>query len=984
MQSIKKGILFLTFAVFLTAGFALNISGETASVREDSTYLGRTYNTEFDRMFDDFERSTIQGIDGTTLDSATANGTDSIITDYHLSVPYDSASMTTADEAIYKVGSNANSTGTFNYLVFELRGREGATINDLMLTFRYDDQHSLIDVPFTDLLDPDYQPLPELTDTYQTYVIDVAGSLSGEQYVHNTTGDTIDAGTAFQGIHLHQDSTSTGSGVLDLDMVYLSNEVNPDYADTTSYSLLDNFERDEVSEGGDNVYWRDSVGQIIGKHLALNGMTAQASYESTGAANEDLAYDNVVFNLRGESGGEDLNITPLYDDNGTTVEGTTTLLSAVQGPDAQTLPAVGTDFTGFVVNFDNTSWAKDVIGFKLETIGTESDMIYVDSVFFTNMEYTPEVVVDTYPTLNPNELLKFDDFERDTLGATAVYDANNSTALDRGFDYIISYAGIDYQSVTNGDLVFDAEAADTHMQYSVKSNARVNDDAYDYVVFKVKGENGASLNDFRFNTIATDDSTSPVVWGHSELYSAQGLQTPQFGDDYPHMSGDYMHLIVDITETGLTENIAGFNLYYSGSGQLHIDDIYFANSQEPQLDMENRMVFEDFERTEVSPDPANYDNFWFDAGNASIVDGALKLDATGGQHTYYRTAAYPNNVDNPLPYLHLRMKGATDTTLDSFRMNIIPEEVDRYYNAGELVDPDGNVLPALTTEYQDYIIDLEKSNLLVAAEGYSLNFGSWDSGELFIEETGFVGNVQTISDVETNLSNVDIYDPVTEIALIDVNNNISDIDVDYGTSETDVTAALPSTTTIEDDAGDTYDVDLTWTIDNYDGNVSTSYIATGSFSLPDGVEQTDPETPLEVTATINVLEDPNANPELDSVDVNDDVSDIEVDHGTSEEDATANLADTITIEDTDGETHEVTLTWTIENYDSQTPGDYTATATFTLPDGVDSNSNIDESLTATITVLEDSGMSTGAIAGIITGAVALISGFIVYAVFFKK
>ncbi|MFW6216505.1 MAG: lactate/malate family dehydrogenase, partial [Desulfohalobiaceae bacterium] len=188
-----------------------------------------------------------------------------------------------------------------------------------------------------------------------------------------------------------------------------------DYADTADYALIDLFEREDVAEAADHVWWRDSVGSIIGKHLALNGMSNQASYESTGAANEDSDYDNVVFTIRGESGDEDLTITPLYDDNGSTSEGTGVLLSELEGPDEETLPAIGTDFTGFVVNFDHNAWDKDVIGFKLETVSGDSDMVYVDSIFFTNMEFEPEIVEDTYPTIDPEDILKFDDFERDSL-----------------------------------------------------------------------------------------------------------------------------------------------------------------------------------------------------------------------------------------------------------------------------------------------------------------------------------------------------------------------------------------------------------------------------------------------------------------------------------------------------------------------------------------------------------------------------------------
>jgi uncharacterized repeat protein (TIGR02543 family) len=65
-----------------------------------------------------------------------------------------------------------------------------------------------------------------------------------------------------------------------------------------------------------------------------------------------------------------------------------------------------------------------------------------------------------------------------------------------------------------------------------------------------------------------------------------------------------------------------------------------------------------------------------------------------------------------------------------------------------------------------------------------------------------------------------------------------------------------------------------------------------------------------------------------------DVANVEVDYGTVEDDAIAALAATTTIEDSDGVTHTVDLSWTIADYDGNIARDYTATGTFMLPEGV--------------------------------------------------
>jgi uncharacterized repeat protein (TIGR02543 family) len=82
-----------------------------------------------------------------------------------------------------------------------------------------------------------------------------------------------------------------------------------------------------------------------------------------------------------------------------------------------------------------------------------------------------------------------------------------------------------------------------------------------------------------------------------------------------------------------------------------------------------------------------------------------------------------------------------------------------------------------------------------------------------------------------------------------------------------------------------------------------------------------------------------------------DVADVEVDYGTVEDDAIAALAVTTTIEDSDGATHTAALSWTIADYDGNIAGDYTATGTFVLPEGVyQADPAMSLEVTATVTV----------------------------------
>jgi len=64
------------------------------------------------------------------------------------------------------------------------------------------------------------------------------------------------------------------------------------------------------------------------------------------------------------------------------------------------------------------------------------------------------------------------------------------------------------------------------------------------------------------------------------------------------------------------------------------------------------------------------------------------------------------------------------------------------------------------------------------------------------------------------------------------------------------------------------------------------------------------------------------------------VKPVTVQEGTSAADAVAALPATTTITDADGATHSVDLTWKIDGYHGDEPGDYDATATFSLPANV--------------------------------------------------
>ncbi|MFN2396329.1 MAG: phosphodiester glycosidase family protein [Bacteroidales bacterium] len=103
------------------------------------------------------------------------------------------------------------------------------------------------------------------------------------------------------------------------------------------------------------------------------------------------------------------------------------------------------------------------------------------------------------------------------------------------------------------------------------------------------------------------------------------------------------------------------------------------------------------------------------------------------------------------------------------------------------------------------------------------------------------------------------YDPQFAVNNITNIDPVDDISVPQGTSKEDALSLLSTHTTITDSFNQEYEVELQWSSDDYDGDIPGNYQALGVFELPEGVEQTDPPTPLEVTAAITVEEGTDIN-----------------------------------------------------------------------------------------------------------------------------
>ena len=194
---------------------------------------------------------------------------------------------------------------------------------------------------------------------------------------------------------------------------------------------------------------------------------------------------------------------------------------------------------------------------------------------------------------------------------------------------------------------------------------------------------------------------------------------------------------------------------------------------------------------------------------------------------------------------------------------------------------------------------------------------------------------------------LDQVEVVQETAVIASINPVDDLSVSYGTSEAFVLDELQPSTTILDSFGNSHLVGLDWSVEGYDAFSPGDYPATGSFSLPEGVNQSDPETPLEVSAMVTVRK-----PYLVSILP---VEPLEVAYGTELAEVITLLPETtVLISSYEGLTYTVTLDWSVENYDAFTAGDYTAMGTFELPEELDQpDPPLELEVTAVVTVQPD-------------------------------
>ncbi|MFA6800609.1 MAG: InlB B-repeat-containing protein [Acholeplasmataceae bacterium] len=655
-------------------------------IPDSSDYAGRVFNGDFDQLINDFQSTTL------TSTNFSLSGIDA--EQPYVSVGYSKGIASNPDDSIWKqAGSQNSASAAFQYLVLRLRGFSGASINDLSIGFRLDDNHEVLIVPFVETLDPDLQEnTTELSSVWYNYVISLTDTLDGRVFVGKTGYSDVPASGVLVGFHL-MNTTENGSGVLEVKDAFYAKTPNPVYP----------YEGSDYSQNRD--YWFVTGGKTVGTYVNIE---ADGYYGEYLTENADVANTHLVLKVKQSNPGvvsvANLGLQPIFADG---TEGDEVALSTIEG-----LPEfLGSGWTNLTIPFASLDDGSHVIaGYKL--INHNGTSLAISQSF---LSYLGDYTDVNYPLLDMENSLIFDNFNRESLGASAGYTLDNQVAIDNGFGYIISYSGILASQLTDGVLTLDSTGGD-YVSYKAQSITKANQNEYRYLVLKYKLNDSGSLNDLRIAQINSSDTSGATVYAN-QWQAGLGLSSiPEDMNSYPYVDGEWTYLVVDLVLTeGYSTDFYGFDIYYTGSS-ISFDAIFFANPI-TDVDQSSAFVWADFEGLTVDTSAqgqVSENQYWvnvYDSPATIVADGeenqALQIDGTG-------YAQYHTGTKGSGRYFAFDLKVTTIGVLESFRMSTGANDA-LWAKDGSLILSNGAAMVVNNDgEWHHYVIDLTVSGLPIS------------------------------------------------------------------------------------------------------------------------------------------------------------------------------------------------------------------------------------------------------------------------------
>lgn len=655
----------------------------------------RDYNPAFDTMVDDFSGETSTGTLSDTgatyqskpylkvaLHSKWDEGTTS---DSERMVP------TTPDRAIYKMATGTYDLVSMDAIGFRVRLAKGSTpiaLSNLIFGCRGADTVQVYPINLANAVDADSSPLEEIGYEYKDLMISVKNSVDDNVMYANPDGtaSSLQVTSTMLGFHLY--ATGDFKGDIEIEEVFAIKG--------STRTVIDNFNRATVGNGLENAYWAGSTGTIEGRSAVINegGSYKVSKADATPAA-------NVALSVKGDSTG--LKVTPVKA-NGD--EGTAVAWSELKDSEGKALPTIlKNTYASYVVDIEKSGLGSDVVGVKLSST-TE---VSVNKVFLTDLV---DVVAQDYPAIERTGV--FDNFNRTQNSFTSDWDASatDPIVVNAGLNGCVSYNGAELISIGNGALKLGA--TDDYINFVEGSKTGV--EGAKYLVFRMKTE--GTLDNFR---IMVDNMSQPVYF--NDWYAAPGTLSKD--TPYVDSASGYSLYVIDLEESGLGSMKDQITFFYTGTADLFIDEVFYANDMSRE--------------TEVV--------------SAKLNEADLVADFSTGDYVYVGNC-YVGDSD----IVAVTLKGDGETTLEAIRFELGGKQA--WFKDG-IVDVHGDLIDyttALPTEDVTYYIPLRANGLEKGDGTLHIHAGAYNGikGSLTITALGtynYVPNTKVVMAENKEVSN---------------------------------------------------------------------------------------------------------------------------------------------------------------------------------------------------------------------------------------
>ncbi len=516
--------------------------------------ITRNYDERFDTIIEDFSGDSLLGTtDGATHKAYLREVVDSNLESFQI----------TPDSAIYKMasatfGGDKTLIGQSS-INFKMRVASGKlSIKDLILGIRPSDDNSghVYPINLGEALDSEQETLPELTNEFQTISVSVSESVGDEDTLFPET--QLKVLSEATGFHLYVKSGIEVSAVIEIAEV--------SYSKGDSTVIIDDFNRSTIT-GNPNVYWgptdcADAV--LVRKGVEIsNGK----KYTTPVLNEKQRGYSHIVFEALGDMSGSSVEVA--YDDAANTVK-TLAFKDLKAKTDNAVVNTVDGIFAPIAIDLSTFAGPADA---NIKTVTIKNDgknELMIANVFGTSFE---EPVLDKkYPNINAESAVTFDNFERDIASLDSDWDASaaNEKNIAAGINGFVSYSNGANISTSGGALHLPGvtEGYDEVTIGSTHTFAGAQ-----YIVFSIKGEEGADLSTFRFEM-----GSATAIWFNSAM-AMEGVKT--YGDANfasPYVTEDgYTWYVVDLNYHNVQAGDL-INIYYSGEKAISISSIFYANA----------------------------------------------------------------------------------------------------------------------------------------------------------------------------------------------------------------------------------------------------------------------------------------------------------------------------------------------------------------------------------------------------------------------